>query len=115
MIPILYTVLLVQSVPARRGVSRYHTGEERRVVGGDYYFARKVRDPCGGERESCESVTKEEVINMVDTVAGRIEEIKTEMVRISIRHCSLTFEKILTFKKIFHHYFNCFVFSKSNL
>ena len=60
-------------------MSRYHT-----ELAGDYYFAWKVRNPCGGERESCESVTKEEVVNMVDRVTGRIELIRAEMVGIDI-------------------------------
>jgi hypothetical protein len=39
-----------------------------------YYFARKVTDPCGAPREVLESVTRKEVINMVTIVKEQVDE-----------------------------------------
>jgi hypothetical protein len=39
-----------------------------------YSFARKVTEPCGAPREVLESVTREEVINMIMIVKGQVEE-----------------------------------------
>jgi hypothetical protein len=41
-----------------------------------YYFAWKVTEPCGAPREVLESVTREEVINMIMIVKGQVEEAK---------------------------------------
>ena len=40
----------------------------------------KVTDPCGAAREAFESVTREEVINMVGIVRGEIIKTKEDLV-----------------------------------
>ena len=45
-------------------------------VPSDYHFARKIIQPCGVARSLLESVTKEEVINMVEIVYEEINETK---------------------------------------
>ena len=49
-------------------------GREDRAA--QYYFARKVTEPCGAPREVLESVTRQEVINMIMIVRGQVEEAK---------------------------------------
>ena len=82
-------MILNPSVPlisARRGVSRPNSEENHQRVDEafdrpvDFYFAMKVTDPCGAAREACETVTREEVMNMVEIVKGEIVEAKEELV-----------------------------------
>ena len=46
----------------------------------DYYFAKKLSQPCGAGREALEAVTVEEVISMVGTVKNQIMEANTLIV-----------------------------------
>jgi len=46
----------------------------------EYNFASKVSDPCGADREYLETVTKEEVIDMIVTVKEEFAKIKDKMV-----------------------------------
>ena len=82
-------MILIPSVPlisARRVVTRPHSEQnhqredEASSKPADFYFAMKVADPCGVAREACESVTREEVINMVGIVRGEIIETKDDLV-----------------------------------
>ena len=57
-----------------RGISRPHTQATDRPA--DFYFARKVTEPCGVGRDLLESVTREEVINMVHLVWEEVNESK---------------------------------------
>ena len=60
----------------------------------DYYFAGKVTEPCGADREVLEEVTREEVVNMIMMVKGQVEEAKYFIVGIylntDILVCSFT-------------------------
>ena len=61
-----------------RRVARPHPqATERPAV---FYFALKVTQPCGVLRELMESVTREEVINMVQIVGEEVDEAKHDMV-----------------------------------
>ena len=82
-------MILIPSVPlisARRGITRPQSEQNHQRVHeassrpADFYFAIKVTDPCGAAREVCETVTREEVINVVEIVRGEIIEAKEELV-----------------------------------
>ena len=65
----------------RRVIARPHTephSENYRPA--DYYFARKVTEPCGVARDVWESVSNKEVINMVHIVREEAHAAKMEMV-----------------------------------
>ena len=61
-----------------RGISRPHTQATDRPA--DFYFARKIIQPCGVGRDLVESVTREEVINMVHLVWEEVNESKRDLV-----------------------------------
>ena len=67
----------------QRGISRPHTQATDRPA--DFYFARKIIQPCGVGRDLLESVTREEVINMVHLVW---EELQANLARIINTHTS---------------------------
>jgi hypothetical protein len=90
---VLFSVILIPRVPlitARRGVNRPHSEQhhqredEAYSKPADFFFVMKVTDPCGAAREVCESVTREEVMNMVEIVRGEIIEAKQELVSLKI-------------------------------
>ena len=62
----------------QRGISRPHTQATDRPA--DFYFARKVIEPFGVDRAFIESVTREEVINMVHLVWEEVNESKRGVV-----------------------------------
>ena len=49
---------------------------EASTMPADFFFAIKLTDPCEAAREVCETVTREEVMNMVEIVKGEINEAK---------------------------------------
>ena len=61
-----------------RGIPRPHTQATDRPA--DFYFARKIIQPCGVGRDLLESVTREEVINMVHLVWEEVNESKRGVV-----------------------------------
>ena len=61
-----------------RGISRPHTQATDRPA--DFYFVRKIIQPCGVGRDLLESVTREEVINMVHLVWEEVNESKRGVV-----------------------------------
>jgi hypothetical protein len=89
---VFYSVILISSVPiitARRGVTRPNSEQHHQRVDAtsskpaDFYFAMKVTDPCGAAREICETVTSEEVMNMVEIVRNEINEVNEELVSLN--------------------------------
>ena len=105
--PVLFSVILIPSVPlitARRGVTRPHSEQNNQRVDevssrpADFYFANKVTDPCGAAREVCETVTREEIMNMVEIVRGEMIEAKNELVSFNI----LEEEKLSDMWQLFH-------------
>ena len=68
----------VRHCTGRRGVARPHTQATDRPA--DFYFASKVTQPCGVGRDIMESVSREEVINMVHLVVEEVNESKHDMV-----------------------------------
>ena len=68
----------VQHCTGGRGVARPLTQASDRPA--DFYFARKVIEPCGVGRDIMESVTSEEVINMVHLVREEVNQSKRVVV-----------------------------------
>ena len=73
---VIYIFLLLINVQICIGRSQV----ARPYVPSDYHFARKIIQPCGVARSLLESVTREEVINMVEIVYEDINETKLNMV-----------------------------------
>ena len=75
---ILFLCTHVLHCTARRGVGRPHTQATDRPA--DVFFAMKVTQPCGVGRGLLESVSREEVINMVQIVREEVNEATHDMV-----------------------------------
>ena len=75
---ILFLCTHVRHCTARRGVGRPHTQTTDRPA--DFFFAMKVTQPCGVGRGLLESVSREEVINMVKIAGEEVNEAKHDMV-----------------------------------
>jgi len=75
---IIQLIVNITGQPVQIGAPE--TGQYSTSKPSEYNFANKVSDPCGAGREYLETVTKEDVIDMIVRVKEEIAEIKDKMV-----------------------------------